>query len=158
MPQASGSAESRTGKTRGSFSAEERAAMNERAREVKAEARRGKGRARADGEADVRAKIAEMPRGDRIIAERIHALVEESAPELVPRTWYGMPAYARDGKVVCFFQSSQKFKVRYSTLGFNDAAKLDDGNMWPTSFALTRLTAADEAKIRKLIKKAFQPD
>jgi uncharacterized protein YdhG (YjbR/CyaY superfamily) len=152
MTQRRGSDTSSSGESSEGFSAEERAAMNERAKELKAEARRGK-RA-ADGEADVLAKIAEMPDPDRTLAERIHALVKATAPELVPKTWYGMPAYAKDGKVVCFFQASQKFKVRYSTLGFNDAANLDDGTMWPTAFALTTLTAADETKIRELIEKA----
>ena len=128
--------------------------MKERAQELKADARRGKRPGKADGEADVLAKIAEMPDADRVLAERIHALVKDTAPDLSPKTWYGMPAYAKDGKVVCFFQGAQKFKARYSMLGFNDAANLDDGNMWPTAFALTRLTAADDAKIRKLIKKA----
>jgi uncharacterized protein YdhG (YjbR/CyaY superfamily) len=136
------------------FTPEERAAMKERAQELRADARRGRRQTGADAESDVRAKIAEMPRADRILAERIHALVRETAPDLVPRTWYGMPAYAKDGKVVCFFQGAQKFKARYSTLGFNDAARLDDGNMWPTAFALTKLTTAEESKLRKLIKKA----
>ena len=154
MTNASGSAKSRGGKTSGGFTAEERAAMKERAQELKAEAGRGKRKGKADGEADVLAKIAEMPDADRVLAERIHALVKDTAPDLSPKTWYGMPAYAKDGKVVCFFQGSQKFKVRYSTLGFNDAANLDHGNIWPTAFALTKLTAADETKIRKLIKKA----
>ena len=154
MTNASGSAKSRGGKTSGGFTAEERAAMKERAQELKAEAGRGKRKGKADGEADVLAKIAEMPDADRILPERIHALVKDTAPDLSPKTWYGMPGYAKDGKVVCFFQGSQKFKVRYSTLGFNDAANLDHGNIWPTAFALTKLTAADETKIRKLIKKA----
>ncbi len=130
------------------FSAEERAAMKESARELRARARH------ANSEREVLAKIAEMPTEDRVIAERIHAIVKDVAPGLVPRTWYGMPAYAKDGDVVVFFQGAQKFKARYSTLGFNDRAKLDDGTMWPTAFALTTLTPADEAKIRKLIKKA----
>ena len=128
------------------FTAEERAAMKERARELK--------RGTADGERDVLEKIAEMAEPDRVMAERIHAIVTAAAPSLTPRTWYGMPAYALDGKVVCFFQSAEKFKARYATLGFNDAAKLDDGPMWPTAFALTRLTKRDEAKIRALVKKA----
>ena len=128
------------------FTAEERAAMKERARELK--------RGTADGEADVLEKIAEMAEPDRAMAERIHAIVTDAAPALTPRTWYGMPAYALDGKVVCFFQSAQKFKARYATLGFNDAAKLDDGPMWPTAFALTKLTKKDEATIRALVKKA----
>ncbi len=134
------------------FTDEERAAMKERARELKAEARRGKDR--ADGERDVLAKIAEMPEPDRTMAERLHTLVKASAPQLSPRTWYGMPAYALDGKVVCFFQSAQKFKTRYATFGFSDTANLDDGALWPTSFALKELTAAEEAKISALVKKA----
>ena len=134
------------------FSEEERDAMKERAKEQKAEARRG---ADAEaGERDVLAKIAEMPVADRAMAERIHALVKTNAPALSPRTWYGQPAYAKDGKVICFFQSSDKFKTRYATLGFSDDAMIDDGTMWPTSFALTKLTAADEAKIGALVKKA----
>jgi uncharacterized protein YdhG (YjbR/CyaY superfamily) len=124
--------------------------MRERAQEVKAGARRGK----ADGESDVLAKIAEMPKPDRAMAERLHAIIKASAPGLSPRTWYGMPAYAKDGKVVCFFQSAQKFKSRYATLGFSDKANLDKGAMWPTSFALKKLTGAEEAKIRALVKKA----
>jgi len=134
------------------FTADERAAMRERAKELKAEERRGADR--ADGEADVLAKIAEMPEPDRAMAERLHAIVTSAAPELVPRTWYGMPAYAKDGSVVCFFQSAQKFKSRYATLGFSDKANLDDGSMWPTSFALKKLTAADEKRIRALLKQA----
>src|SRR6059058_646511 len=126
--------------TRKGFTAEEKAAMRERAREVKADERRGK--AKADGEADVLAKIAEMPKADRAMAERIHKIVKASAPDLTPRTWYGMPAYAKDGKVVCFFKSASKFKSRYATFGFNDPANLDDGAMWATSFALKKLTAA----------------
>jgi uncharacterized protein YdhG (YjbR/CyaY superfamily) len=126
--------------------------MKERAREQKAEARRGADK--ADGESDVLAKIAEMPERDRAMAERIHAIVKASAPALSPKTWYGMPAYAKDGKVVCFFQSAHKFNARYATFGFNDSANLDEGTMWPTSFALTELTAADEARIGTLVKKA----
>jgi uncharacterized protein YdhG (YjbR/CyaY superfamily) len=132
---------------------EERAAMQEHAREMKTAARRGRA-AKGDGEADVLAKIAEMPESDRAMAERIHAVIKATAPDLAPRTWYGMPAYAKDGKVVCFFQAADKFKSRYATLGFNDDAKLDDGPMWPTSWALTKLTAADEKKISELVKKA----
>jgi uncharacterized protein YdhG (YjbR/CyaY superfamily) len=130
------------------FSAEERAAMRERARELKAEA------AGAAGESDVLAKIAEMPKADRVMAERLHALVKDTAPGLAPRTWYGMPAYAKDGKVVCFFKSAAKFKSRYATLGFSDLANLDDGAMWATDFALKQLTDAEEKRIRKLLKKA----
>ncbi len=134
------------------FTDEERAAMKERAKEQKAAARRGA--AEAEGESDALAKIAELPEPDRAIAERLHAIIKDNAPELAPKTWYGMPAYAKDGKVVCFFQPADKFKARYPTLGFNDPANLDDGNMWPTSYALTKLTAADEAKIVELVKKA----
>jgi uncharacterized protein YdhG (YjbR/CyaY superfamily) len=135
------------------FTAEERAAMKERARELKAEARANKDR--AAGEADVLAKIAEMPESDRVMAERIHEIVKASAPALSPKTWYGMPAYAdQDGKVVCFFTAADKFKERYATFGFNAAAHLDEGSMWPTSWALTKLTAADKAKIGALVKKA----
>ena len=134
------------------FTEEERAAMKERARELKA-ARRGAG-GKADGESDVLAKIAEMPEPDRAMAERLHAIVKANSPALAPRTWYGMPAYAKDGSVVCFFQSAQKFKTRYATLGFSDKANLDEGAMWPTSFALKKLTAATETKIGVLVKKA----
>lgn len=131
----------------------ERAAMKERAKEMKA-ASRGKGAAKVDGEGAVLAKIAEMSEPDRSLAERIHALVTANAPALTPKTWYGMPAYARDGKVVCFFQPGEKFGARYATLGFNDDARLDEGTMWPTSFALQELTAADEERIAQLVKKA----
>ena len=134
------------------FTPEERAAMKERARELKAEARANK--SRADGESDVLAKIAEMHGTDRDMAKRLHAIVKASAPALSPRTWYGMPAYAKDGKVVCFFQSAQKFNSRYATFGFSDKANLDEGAMWPTAFALKELTAADEARIGALVKKA----
>jgi uncharacterized protein YdhG (YjbR/CyaY superfamily) len=136
------------------FTDEERAAMRERAEELKAAARRGSGAGKADGEKDVLAKIAEMQESDRAMAERLHAIIRASAPALSPRTWYGMPAYARDGDVLCFFQSAHKFKARYATLGFSDKAKLDEGDMWPTAFALKKLTAADEARISALIKKA----
>jgi uncharacterized protein YdhG (YjbR/CyaY superfamily) len=136
------------------FTAEERAAMKERAQELKAEARRGKGGGKADGEADLLAKIAEMQGPDRDMAERLHAIITASAPSLSPKTWYGMPAYAKDGKVVCFFQSAEKFRARYATFGFNDAANLDDGDMWPTSFALKALTAAEESRIAALVKQA----
>jgi uncharacterized protein YdhG (YjbR/CyaY superfamily) len=136
------------------FTDEERAAMKERAQELKAEARRGPRAGKADGESDVLAKIAEMPEADRAMAERLHAIVKATAPALSPRTWYGMPAYAKDGKVVCFFQSAQKFKSRYATLGFSDTANLDEGAMWPTSFALKELTATEEARIDALVKRA----
>jgi uncharacterized protein YdhG (YjbR/CyaY superfamily) len=129
------------------FTDEERAAMKERAQELKAAGK-------ADGESDVLAKIAEMPEPDRAMAERLHALIKASAPDLSPRTWYGMPAYAKDGNVVCFFQSAHKFKSRYATFGFSDKANLDDGGMWPNSFALKELTAAEEARIGALVKKA----
>ena len=134
------------------FTGDEKAAMRERAKELRAEARRGKDR--AAGESDLLEKIAEMPKGDRDMATRLHAIVTKTAPNLMPKTWYGMPAYARDGKIVCFFQSAAKFGARYATFGFNDTAKLDDGTMWPTSFALKKLTAADEKKIAALVKKA----
>ena len=127
--------------------------MTERSQELKAE-RRGSRGGQADGESDVLAKIAEMPKPDRVLAERLHALIKTSAPALAPRTWYGMPAYAKDGKVVCFFQSAHKFKSRYATLGFSDRANLDRGAMWPTSFALKELTAAEEARIGALVKEA----
>ena len=135
------------------FTAEEREAMRERAQEVKA-ARRGRGAAKADGETDVLEKIAAIPGPDRAIAERLHEIVKANAPDLSPKTWYGMPAYARDGKVVCYFQSAQKFKSRYATLGFSDEANLDEGAMWPTSFALKELTDAEEATIVALLKNA----
>jgi uncharacterized protein YdhG (YjbR/CyaY superfamily) len=134
------------------FTAEERAAMKERARELKAEARRGK--SKAEGEAEVLAKIAELSEPDRAMAQRLHAIVTAAAPALSPRTWYGMPAYAKDGKVVCFFQGAQKFKTRYASFGFSDAANLDEGAMWPTAFALETLTAAEEARIGALVRKA----
>jgi len=138
-----------TGKTSKGFTAEERAAMKERAQELKAEARK------ADGESAVLAKIAEMPEPDRAMAKQLHKVVKASAPALSPKTWYGMPAYAnKDGKVVCYFTPASKFKSRYATFGFNDSANLDEGAMWPTSFALTELTAAEEAKIGALVKKA----
>ena len=137
------------------FTDEERAAMKERAQELKAEARRGPSAGKADGEGDLLSKIAEMPEPDRAKAERLHAIIKASAPALSPRTWYGMPAYAKDGKVVCFFQSAQKFKTRYATLGFSDKANLDEGHMWPTAFALEELTAAEEARIGGLVRKAM---
>ena len=135
------------------FTAEEQAAMKERAKELKAEARAD--RDRAAGERDVLAKIAEMPQPDRAMAERLHAIIKASAPDLSPKTWYGMPAYAnKDGKIVCFFQSAAKFNARYATFGFQEAANLDEGTMWPTSWALTELTAADEKRIAALVKRA----
>src|SRR5713101_9432159 len=133
---------------------EERAAMQESARERKAATRRGPGDERAEGERDVLARIAEMPEPDRAMAERIHAIVTASAPSLVPRTYYGMPAYAKDGKVICFFQAASKFKVRYSTFGFQPDARIDDGEMWPIAFAVTKLTPAVEARIAELVRKA----
>jgi uncharacterized protein YdhG (YjbR/CyaY superfamily) len=137
-----------TGKKSKGFTDDERAAMKERAQELKAQAQR------ADGERDVLAKIAEMPEADRAMAERLHEIVKASAPELSPKTWYGMPAYAKDGKVVCFFQSAKKFDSRYATLGFSDKANLDEGAMWATSFALKELRATEEAKISALVKRA----
>jgi len=139
-----------SGKKSKGFTNEERAAMKERARELKAAADK------ADGESAVLAKIAEMPATDRAMAKKLHAIVKASAPALSPKTWYGMPAYAKDGKVVCYFQSAEKFKSRYATLGFNDEANLDEGAMWPTSFALNELTAAAEAKIASFVKKAVR--
>jgi uncharacterized protein YdhG (YjbR/CyaY superfamily) len=143
-----------TDKTSEGWTDEERAAMKARAQELKASARRGARADKADGESDVLAKIAEMPESDRAMAERIHAVIKASAPALSPRLWYGMPAYAKDGKVLCFFQPAKKFNSRYATFGFNDVANLDEGAMWPTSFALMKLTAADEARIAALVKKA----
>jgi uncharacterized protein YdhG (YjbR/CyaY superfamily) len=148
------SAKRTIGKASKGFTGEERAAMKERAQELKAAARRGPRAGKTDGESDVLAKIAEMPEADRAMAERVHAIVKASAPALSPRTWYGMPAYAKDGKVVCFFQNAQKFKTRYATFGFSDKANLDEGAMWPTAFALKDLTAADQARIAALVKKA----
>ena len=139
-------------KTAKLFSEDEMSAMKERAKEQKAEARRGKDE--AAGEADVLAKIAEMPAADRAMAERIHAIVKANAPALAAKTWYGMPAYAKDGKLICFFKAADKFKSRYATFGFEENAKLDDGSMWATSWALTKLTPADEKKIGELVKKA----
>jgi uncharacterized protein YdhG (YjbR/CyaY superfamily) len=143
-----------TGKTSEGWTDEERGAMKERAKELKAAARRGPRADKADGESDVLAKIAEMPEPDRAMGERLHAIIKASAPALSPKTWYGMPAYAKDGKVVCYFTAASKFNSRYATFGFNDEANLDEGTMWPTSFALTELTAADEARIGALVKKA----
>ena len=142
---------STTQKAKG-FTDEEKAAMKERAKEMKAEARANKNK--EEGEKDVVAKIAEMSEPDRSMAERLHAIIKANAPDLMPKTWYGMPAYAKDGNVICFFQPAEKFKARYATLGFNDRAMLDEGNMWPTSFALKELTAAEEKKIAALVKKA----
>ncbi|MFF9068294.1 iron chaperone [Streptomyces sp. NPDC014891] len=147
-------AEAGSGATYDGFTEEERAAMKERASELKSTARRASRSSKADGEADVLAKIAEMTEADRVLAERIHALVKEHAPELAPKTWYGMPAYAKAGKVVCFFQAAEKFKARYATLGFSDLARLDEGSMWATSFALTELSPADETRIAALIAQA----
>jgi uncharacterized protein YdhG (YjbR/CyaY superfamily) len=138
------------GKASKGFTAEERAAMRERAKELKAS------KSKADAERDVLEKIAEMPKSDRAMAKRLHAIVKDSAPELAPRTWYGMPAYAKGGKVLCFFQSADKFKSRYATFGFSDTANLDQGAMWPTSFALKELTDAEETKIVALLKKAVR--
>ncbi|HEY1238550.1 MAG TPA: DUF1801 domain-containing protein [Solirubrobacterales bacterium] len=144
------SAKGANGKASKGFTAEERAAMRERAKELKAE------QSKADGEKAVLAKIAKMPKSDRVMAERIHAIVKANGPELVPRTWYGMPAYSKDDNVLCYFQDAAKFKSRYATFGFNDRANLDQGTMWPTSYALTKLTAADEKKIGALVKKAVR--
>lgn len=143
-----------TGKAAKGLSGEERLAMKERVEELKAEASRGPRAKKADGEGDVLAKIAEMPEPERTIAERLHAIVKANAPALSARTWYGMPAYAKDGHVVCFFQSAHKFKTRYATFGFSDKANLDDGTVWPVAFALKELTASDEARIGALVKKA----
>jgi uncharacterized protein YdhG (YjbR/CyaY superfamily) len=144
MKESPKSSKSTAGRASGGFTAEERAAMKQRAQELKA----------AAGESEVLAKIAEMQESDRALAERLHAIIKDAAPELSPRTWYGMPAYAKDGTLVCFFQSAQKFKTRYATLGFSDKANLDEGTMWPTSYALTELTAADETRIADLVKQA----
>jgi len=141
-------------KTPGGFTDEERAAMKEHGQELQAAARRGPRAAKADGETDLLTKIAEMPEADRVLAGRLHAVITASAPALSPRTWYGMPAYAKNGKIVCFFQPAQKFKTRYAVLGFNDTATLDDGAMWPVAYALTELTAAGEARITALVNKA----
>jgi uncharacterized protein YdhG (YjbR/CyaY superfamily) len=152
--QTSAKSTTASGKKAKGFTDEERAAMKERAQELKAEARANKNK--AEGERDVLAKIAEMPEPDRAMATRLHAIIRASAPALSPKTWYGMPAYAKDGKVACFFQSAQKFNSRYATFGFNDAANLDEGAMWPTSFALKKLTAAEERRIAALVKKAVR--
>lgn len=144
----------RTDTAAGAFTDEERAAMKERAQELKTARRRGPAGKAAEDEKDVLARIAEMSAPDRAVAERLHALIRDRAPHLAPRLWYGMPAYAKDGKVLCFFQSAEKFKSRYSTLGFNDVAALDDGAMWPTAFALTELTEGVEARIADIITRA----
>jgi uncharacterized protein YdhG (YjbR/CyaY superfamily) len=136
------------------FTDEERAAMKERAKEMKTTARRSPRDRAAEAERDVLEKISEMEKPDREMAEKIHAIIKASAPDLMPRTWYGMPAYAKDGTIVCHFQAAQKFKTRYPTLGFSDKANLDDGTMWPVAYALTKLTKADEARIAALVKKA----
>jgi uncharacterized protein YdhG (YjbR/CyaY superfamily) len=142
-----------TAKSKG-FTDEERVAMRERLQELKADAHRGRRADETDGESAVLAKIAALPQPDRVMGERLHAIIQANAPALAPKTWYGMPAYAKDGNVVCFFQSAQKFKTRYATLGFSDKANLDEGHMWPTAFALNELTAAEEARIGALVKKA----
>lgn len=144
-----------TGKKPTGFTDEERAAMRERVQELKAEEPDGRRAGQADGESAVLAKIAALPQPDRAMAERLHAIIKANGPSLSPRTWYGMPAYAKDGNVVCFFQSAQKFKTRYATLGFSDKANLDEGHMWPTAFALKEMTAAEEPKIGALVKKAL---
>jgi len=150
--KAAGNATANKKRTSRGFTDQERAAMKERARELTVEARRGADK--ADGESAVLAKIAEMPEPDRSMAKRLHTIIKASAPAVSPKTWYGMPAYAKDGNVVCFFQSAQKFKTRYATFGFSDKANLDEGAMWPTAFALKELTAAEEARIGALVKKA----
>jgi uncharacterized protein YdhG (YjbR/CyaY superfamily) len=142
-------------KTYEGFTDEERAAMKDRAGELKAAGRRGSRAAKEDAESEVLAKIAEMQETDRVMAERLHALIKATAPDLAPRTWYGMPAYAKDDKIICFFQPAQKFKARFATLGFSDKANLDEGAMWPIYYALTQLTAAEEAKITELVKQAL---
>jgi hypothetical protein len=154
MAQKSTKSTAATRATAEGFTAEERAAMKERARELKAAARADKDK--ADGDSAVLAKIAELPDADRILGERLHAIVKASAPALVPRLWYGMPAYTRDGKVVCFFQAAQKFNTRYATFGFTDAANLDAGTLWPVAFGLTELTADDEARIGALVRQAVR--
>jgi uncharacterized protein YdhG (YjbR/CyaY superfamily) len=150
-PQKSAQSTAVNGEKSPGFSDEERLAMQERAQELKAAARRGSRSDKADGESDV---LAKMPETDRLMATRLHAIIKASAPDLTPRLWYGMPAYAKDGKVVCFFQSAAKFKTRYATLGFSDAAHLDEGALWPTAFALKELTPTEEARIAALVKKA----
>ena len=156
MPDTKTATRSRTATddTSGTLTDEERAAAKERVKELKAEARRGSRANKEDGARDLLAKLAEMPESDRVMGERIHALITANAPSLWPKTWYGMPAYAKDGKVVCFFQSADKFKSRYATFGFSDTANLDEGALWPTAFALKELTATEEARISALVKKA----
>ncbi len=154
--QKSGKGTTAVDKTFEGFTGEERAAMKERAKELKAATRRGPRADKADEESAVLAKIAEMPEPDRAMAERLHAIIKASAPALSPRTWYGMPAYAKDGNVVCFFQSAHKFKARYATFGFSDKANLDEGTLWPVAFALKALTAADELRIAALVRKAVR--
>jgi uncharacterized protein YdhG (YjbR/CyaY superfamily) len=154
VTQKSAKSTTASGKKSKGFTDEERAAMKERAQELKAEVRRGPRADKADGESAVLAKIAEMPEPDRAMAKRLHAIIKGSAPALSPKTWYGMPAYAKEGKVVCYFQSAQKFKSRYATFGFSDAANLDEGALWPVAFALKELTAAEEERIGALVKKA----
>jgi uncharacterized protein YdhG (YjbR/CyaY superfamily) len=157
MKSAKKSAQKSTSATRKNpkgFTDEERAAMKEHIQELKADAHRGNRSDKADGETEVLAKIATLPQPDRAMGERIHAIIKANAPALSPRTWYGMPAYAKDGSVICFFQSAQKFKTRYATLGFSDKANLDEGHMWPTAFALKELTPTEEARISALVKKA----
>jgi uncharacterized protein YdhG (YjbR/CyaY superfamily) len=153
-PQQSAKSAATKNRAYAGFTDEERAAMKDHAKELKTAGRRGSRAGKADGESELLGKIAEMAEADRILAERLHAIVKASAPALSPRTWYGMPAYARDGKVVCFFQPAAKFKSRYATLGFNDAANLDEGAMWPVYFALTELTAEAEARITALVTRA----
>jgi uncharacterized protein YdhG (YjbR/CyaY superfamily) len=152
--QKSGKSTPATRKKPKGFTDEEREAMRERLQEMKEEGRRGRRADKADGESAVLAKIAALPQPDRALGERLHAIIKANAPALSPKTWYGMPAYAKDGHVVCFFQSGQKFKTRYATLGFSDKASLDEGHMWPTAFALEELTAAEEARSCALVKKA----
>jgi uncharacterized protein YdhG (YjbR/CyaY superfamily) len=154
MTATKSSAKSNAGAGYYGFTEDERAAMKDHALELKTASRRGAKATAADGEADLLTKIAEMAASDRILAQQVHAIVRAAAPELTPKLWYGMPAYAKDGKVVCFFQSAAKFKARYATLGFNDPANLDDGAMWPTAFALTTLTTDDEERIGDLVKRA----
>jgi uncharacterized protein YdhG (YjbR/CyaY superfamily) len=154
--QKSSNSTTATGKKSTGFTDEERVAMKERLQELNSDARRGRRADKADGESAVLAKIAALPQPDRAMGERLHAIIKANAPALSPKTWYGMPAYAKDGNVVCFFQSAQKFKTRYATLGFSDKANLDEGHMWPTAFALNELTAAEEARIGALVKKAVR--